>query len=231
MTSSPSRLAPKVVFDLSLYSFAGGYADASGYLVARSFTGHVTGNLVLFVIAAAELDLNAIAHTAAAVVIFLAATVLGQSILARPDGVLGKRLVCLITGIQVILIGASTIAALHDGRYGALAMVACLCGALGLQNGIVNSIDGVSVHTTYLTGTITSMLKAAVNLKTATQPAEKQRRFIFSESLVWAAFMTGASAAALLIRRYGPIALLGLELPIVLSGILRIILDQDHAPI
>ncbi len=229
MTASPTRLTTDGTCALSLYSFAGGYADASGYLIAHSFTGHVTGNLVLFVIAAVGRDFNGIAHTVTAIVIFLAATALGQSMLAQAKGFMGKGLTCFITGVQIILVGASALAALHAGRYGALAMVACLCGALGLQNGIVNSIEGVSVHTTYLTGTITNMIKAAVKVKTGAQPIDKQRRSIRSELLVWAAFMAGAFTAALLIHQYGPVALLGLELPITLGGIVRIMHPQNHA--
>ncbi len=34
-------------------AFVGGYADASSYLLARTFTGHLTGNCVLAAVSAA----------------------------------------------------------------------------------------------------------------------------------------------------------------------------------
>lgn len=37
-------------------AFIGGYGDAAGFVLARTFTGHVTGNLVLGAIAVAAQD-------------------------------------------------------------------------------------------------------------------------------------------------------------------------------
>ena len=35
-------------------AFIGGYADASSFLLARTFTGHLTGNCILAVVSAAS---------------------------------------------------------------------------------------------------------------------------------------------------------------------------------
>jgi uncharacterized membrane protein YoaK (UPF0700 family) len=37
-------------------AFVGGYGDAAGFVIAKTFTGHVTGNLVLGAIAVAAHD-------------------------------------------------------------------------------------------------------------------------------------------------------------------------------
>jgi hypothetical protein len=42
-------------FSISIgLAFIGGYADASSYLLARTFTGHLTGNCVLAAVSAAS---------------------------------------------------------------------------------------------------------------------------------------------------------------------------------
>ncbi len=60
-----------------LYAFSGGYGDASGYVFAQTFTGHVTGNLVLLALALPEGHWAQIAPRCVAITAFLAATAFG----------------------------------------------------------------------------------------------------------------------------------------------------------
>ena len=63
-------------------AFIGGYADASSYLLARAFTGHLTGNCVLAAVSAAGKDWYLTLDRLLAVIVFLAGILL-SSILNR----------------------------------------------------------------------------------------------------------------------------------------------------
>src|SRR5580658_6135256 len=52
-------------------AFVGGYADASSYLLARTFTGHLTGNSVLAAVSAASKDWYLTLDRLVAVIVFL----------------------------------------------------------------------------------------------------------------------------------------------------------------
>jgi uncharacterized membrane protein YoaK (UPF0700 family) len=80
-------------------AFFGGFGDAASFVLAKTFTGHVTGNLVLTAIVVAA-DM---AH-----------------------------------GVEIFVIFVSL--------------------ALGLQNGAFRRAGGISVHTTHLTGMLTSLI-------------------------------------------------------------------------
>src|SRR5438105_12145068 len=63
-------------FRISLgLAFIGGYADASSYLLARTFTGHLTGNCVLAAVSAASKDWYLTLDLLLAVIVFLAGIV------------------------------------------------------------------------------------------------------------------------------------------------------------
>jgi uncharacterized membrane protein YoaK (UPF0700 family) len=53
-------------------AFVGGYADASSYLLARTFTGHLTGNCVLAAVSAASKEWYLTLDRLLAVIVFLA---------------------------------------------------------------------------------------------------------------------------------------------------------------
>ena len=52
-------------------AFVGGYGDAASFVLAKTFTGHVTGNLVLAAIAVAAHDWRATLAPLSAIVTFL----------------------------------------------------------------------------------------------------------------------------------------------------------------
>lgn len=57
-------------------AFVGGYGDAASFVLAKTFTGHVTGNLVLGAIAVAAHDWRATLGRLSAIVTFLVGVVL-----------------------------------------------------------------------------------------------------------------------------------------------------------
>lgn len=52
-------------------AFVGGFGDAAGFVLAHTFTGHITGNLVLAAVSAAAREWQATLARLAAVVAFL----------------------------------------------------------------------------------------------------------------------------------------------------------------
>jgi uncharacterized membrane protein YoaK (UPF0700 family) len=65
-----------------------------------------------------------------------------------------------IMGIEVILIVTASLALASDLAHGVETFVIFVSLALGLQNGAFRRVGGISVHTTYLTGMITSLISS-----------------------------------------------------------------------
>ena len=57
-------------------AFVGGYCDAAGYVLAKTFTGHITGTLVLAAISVAGRDWRTFLRHIVAIAIFLIGVVL-----------------------------------------------------------------------------------------------------------------------------------------------------------
>src|SRR5580704_4174706 len=139
-------------------AFVGGYCDAAGFVLARAFTGHVTGNLVLAAIAVAAHDWRALLGRLSAAFAFLIGSLLGvlieRPLKARPSWPLLRA----IMGLEVILIVAASWALASNVAHRAEIFLVFVSLALGLQNGAFRRAGGISVHTTYLTGMITSLV-------------------------------------------------------------------------
>ncbi len=173
----------------ALYAFAGGYADAAGYLLARTFCGHVTGNLVLLALALLTGHAAAILPRILAFAGFLLATGMGFR-LARGGGV---RSLAVGFAVQAALLLPAGFAA---ARAHPLYLILALSLALGIQNGIITSIDGVSLHTTFLSGDITSLVTGWAGRKRG-KPASNPAA-VPVLSVVTGCFFLGAFAAGAL---------------------------------
>src|SRR5271169_3269648 len=90
-------------------AFVGGYGDAAGFVLARTFTGHVTGNLVLGAIAVAAHDWRAALGHLSAILTFLIGIVLSVLIVRPLKAWASWPLLPTIMGIEVILIVAASL--------------------------------------------------------------------------------------------------------------------------
>ncbi len=222
-----SKSAPETVqwqqAAAAVYALAGGYADATGYLLARTFTGHVTGNLVLLAVSLQHPHWGEIGHRILAIVAFLLATGAGFgiarfSILRSP---------WILFSAQAFLIGAVSLPFVRGSQNHDLWLVAGLCLALGLQNGAITSAGGVSLHATFISGDVTSLIKLflpdrAGNTKNpaeqkAGKPARLKGAILFCVVL---SFLAGACGATWLIGRFGSLSPLVLLLPLGVAAIL-----------
>jgi uncharacterized membrane protein YoaK (UPF0700 family) len=139
-------------------AFIGGYGDAASFVLAKTFTGHVTGNLVLGAIAAAARDWRAMLGHLSAIVTFLLGVALSTFIVRPLKAWPSLPSLPTVMGIEVILIVAAALALASGMTPRVEIFVIFLSLALGLQNGAFGRAGGISVHTTYLTGMITILI-------------------------------------------------------------------------
>jgi uncharacterized membrane protein YoaK (UPF0700 family) len=98
--------------------------------------------------------------------------------------------------------------------------------ALGLQNGAFRRVGGVSVHTTYLTGMITSLISAegekyAAGVLPVSSRAPDQKIELLCG--IWIVFVVGAGTGAAMILHFGAIGMLGaavILIPLTLREVL-----------
>ncbi len=196
-------------------ALVGGYGDAAGFVIAKTFTGHVTGSLVLATIGAAAHDWRATLGHVSAVVFFLVGIPLSILLERALAAWSSWPLLLTIMGVEVILIATAYFALVSHAARGTELFVVCMSLALGLQNGAFRRTGGISVHTTYLTGTITSLITAQMERYSspatpvaAATPDAKARIFCG----VWIAFVLGGSAGAFMVLRFGEAGILGAAL-------------------
>jgi len=174
--------------------FIGGYGDAAGFVLARTFTGHATGNLVLGAIDITAGDLRGALSHFTAVVAFLIGVFLGAWTM-RSQKV--SRLSSVLT-VELILVLASPLL-LSEHLAATQSFVLCVSLALGLQNGAFRRAGGISVHTTYLTGMITSLVSSEAEKYSAKQFSPAASAYNPKVALtvqIWTAFVLGAIAGA-----------------------------------
>lgn len=90
--------------------------------------------------------------------------------------------------------------------------------ALGLQNGAFRHVGGISVHTTYLTGMITSLISTEAEKYTSEVVSAPQRTFDRKIGLlcgIWIAFVLGAGMGAAMVLRFKALGMLGAALLLI----------------
>lgn len=148
-----------------ILAVVGASVDALSYLgLGRVFTSNMTGNLVLLGLNAAELDLPAAARAAGAIAAFALGVGL-VTLLERRMGTEGKpwpRATTLVMIVEVILLAATAvlwvIVGEEPGRTADQVLITLLSVAMGMQSAAVTWLGVRGVVTTYVTGTITSVI-------------------------------------------------------------------------
>jgi uncharacterized membrane protein YoaK (UPF0700 family) len=196
-------------------AFVGGYGDAAGFVLAKTFTGHVTGNLVLGAIAIAAGDWRALIRLSLAIVTFLLGVFLSVLIIRLANAWPAWPPLSTVMCLEVILIVAASITLAAHMTLGTEIFVLCLSLALGLQNGAFRQTGGVSVHTTYLTGLITGLITSATDKyvsKASQPPATLPDPKADLRARIWIAFVLGACTGATMVFRFKTLGILGMAL-------------------
>ena len=199
-------------------AFVGGYGDAASFVLAKTFTGHVTGNLVLGAIAVAAQDWRAMLGHLTAIVTFLLGTVLSIVITRPLKAWPSWPLLPTTMGIEVILIVAAALALTSGMAPRVEIFVIFESLALGLQNGAFHRVGGMSVHTTYLTGMITSLISTEAEKYTSGLPsapvgARDPKIGVFCG--IWIAFVLGAGIGAAMAFHFKEFGILGAALLLI----------------
>jgi len=200
-------------------AFVGGYGDAAGFVLAKTFTGHVTGNLVLAAIAVAAHDWRAMLGPLSAVVTFLLAIFVSVLIVRLLKAWSSWPLLPAIMGIEIILILAASLALASGVAHGVEIFVIFVSLALGLQNGAFRRAGGISVHTTYLTGMITSLISTEAEQyasRVVPPPVSAHDPKISLLCGIWIAFVLGAGTGAAMVLHFGAVGMLGAAVPLIL---------------
>jgi len=196
-------------------AFVGGYCDAAGYVLAKTFTGHITGTLVLAAISLAAHDWRTFLRHLLAIALFLVGLVsilISERFFTRT---LSRFLLLIAMAVEIVLISTAYFALTSHLTAKFALFVSCLSLALGLQNGAFSQAGGISVHTTYLTGTITSLLKTAAQRHSSEKTARGESTSDQKAKLlggIWLAFVLGATVGAGMVFRFGSLGVFGAAL-------------------
>jgi uncharacterized membrane protein YoaK (UPF0700 family) len=201
-------------------AFVGGYADASSYLIARTFTGHLTGNCVLAAVSAASKDWYLTLDRILAVIVFLAG-ILFSLILNRFVPVrLRQYSLAIAMFIEALLILSASLFSSNGAN--AELFIVCMCLALGIQNGALDKTKGISVHSTYMTGMVTTLMQKSFgrlfSRRSLKEDFSKNSARLTIQVLapMWISFICGALAGAVIVSSFHSIGLWGIVVPLVL---------------
>jgi uncharacterized membrane protein YoaK (UPF0700 family) len=195
-------------------AFVGGYSDASSYLLARTFTGHLTGNCVLAAVSAASKEWYLTLDRLLAVIVFLAG-ILVSFILNRFVPVrLREYSLAIAMFIEVLLIVSASLLLMN--RANAELFIVCMCLALGIQNGALDKTNGIGVHSTYMTGMVTTLMQKSFDHLSsrrslnADSSGHSARLTIQVLAPMWVSFIFGAFTGAVIVSSFHGVGLLGI---------------------
>jgi len=128
-------------------------------------------------------------------------------------------------GMEVILIVVASFASASGAAHGIEIFVIFVSLALGLQNGAFGRVGGISVHTTYLTGMITSLISMETEKYTSETVPPAVRAPDPKIGLlckIWIAFVLGAGTGAAMVLHFKELGMLGaavLLIPLILREV------------
>jgi uncharacterized membrane protein YoaK (UPF0700 family) len=200
-------------------AFIGGYVDAASFLLANTFTGHLTGNCILAAVSAASKEWSLAVDRLLAVTVFLAGIVCSLT-LSRFIPVRLRRYSLAITMfIEVLLILSACLFLTNRANHEPF--IVCMCLALGLQNDALRKTKGISVHSTYVTGMVTTLIQKGFQHSFSTRiPEPDSAKHLAGVAIqvlapMWISFLFGALAGALMVASFHSIGLFGIVLLLI----------------
>lgn len=194
-----------------------GATDAIGFVsLGGAFTSVMTGNMVLIGLSAAKQDGALALRSALAIVLFMAGCVIGSRVAGQPakDDPLWPRYVTRALWVELAAFAAYAIGWWLSGSHPAgnvqLLLLSVNAIALGVQSSAVLRFGVSGLSTTYMTGTLTTMMAALA--------AGRHPRHVLPSAQIITGLILGAAAATLL-ALYVPVLAPLLQLCLVLGVI------------
>ncbi len=176
-----------------ILALASGATDAFGYLrLGGTFTSVMTGNMVLFAVAAARRDGALVVRTALAICAYLGGAAVGVRLAgsgytASPARTV-RRLLCAEFGLLIVYAIVFGAVGEQGHLWAQATMLVVAAIGLGMQSSAVQSYQVSGLSTTFLTGTLTGV---AVHLAQG-----KALRHAARSLLILGGLLVGAAAAA-----------------------------------
>jgi uncharacterized membrane protein YoaK (UPF0700 family) len=158
-------------------TFASGASDVASFTrLGNVFTSVMTGNIVLWGLAAARGSLSLFSHTAVSIVGYIVGVAVGTwvghgvkkaetgSDINRPD-VLPTHVLWVLRGELTLLAGFTVgweVSGASPAGWAQFSLLATLAAAMGMQSSAVQDMGLTEVATTYLTGTLTGLVSSLV---------------------------------------------------------------------
>jgi len=200
-------------------AFIGGYADASSYLLAGAFTGHLTGNCVLAAVSAASKEWSLTLDRLLAVIVFLAGILLSLILNRFVPARLRQYSLVVAMVIEVLLFLSASLFLSNEAARGLF--IVCMCLALGIQNGALHKTNGISVHSIYVTGMVTTLMQRTFHhYSSKGSPEENSAKDSVTLTMkilatMWISFIFGPGAGSVIVSSFQSIGLWGIVLPLV----------------
>jgi uncharacterized membrane protein YoaK (UPF0700 family) len=196
-----------------------GATDAIAFLrLGNVFTSVMTGNMVLLGTGIGEGRLVTLEHTATAVAAFILGTIVGARIAGRPrdDDGIWPRPITMALLAELVLFLAVAVTWWSTGSHPAggtqTALLAASAVGLGIQSSAVLRLNVSGLSTTYLTGTLTTVVQSL----TTTRSIRGNGRAL----CVLAALIIGAAIGAFLAVRAPELA--PLVAPVILASVILV---------
>jgi uncharacterized membrane protein YoaK (UPF0700 family) len=224
-----------------LLAWVAGGVDAVGYLtLAHVFTAHMSGNSVGFGAALGQVRWDTVLQRGVPIAVFVVGIVAGTVIGEASDARGVRHPAVPVFGVEAALLAAFWLLGsplLRDDEIAAGAawqfygLVALLTLAMGLQSATLRRVGRHGVHTTYVTGILTSLGEAIGQAvlrprgrtpaaDSADPPAQRIRLY----GSIWGGYLVGAILGGALLA---PVGLAALALP--LTGLaIAIVHDLRH---
>jgi uncharacterized membrane protein YoaK (UPF0700 family) len=177
--------------------------DAISYLMlGRVFTANMTGNTVLLGLALVQGQAGQILHTLLALCGFLVGGAVGAWIAYRGPRESGwPRGVTVALGVECVLL-----AVLAGERSSLIALQVSLASlGMGIQSAAARRLDVLGVATTFVTGTLTSLVSLIARHGVLASASGHGKRLLAG---VWTVYVAGAMAAGTATRAIPDFALL-----------------------
>lgn len=209
------KISLKTHFDWFVLSFLAGNVNAGGYLSCQRFVSHVTGFSTLSGISFEQGSfVEAFGMLVIPLFFLLGVMISGYLIEKHYAHKNHGQKYAPVMGLVALLLGFVGVGGSLDlfGKFGDVAnikhdffLLACLCGACGLQNAAITSASGATVRTTHLTGITTDLglglVKTMVNRLSPTQKTIENHANLIRALTIFS-FTMGSIVAAFVYTKF-----------------------------